>query len=104
MEGKLYRVDIRSGKRKWSLWVNPDDYTLTKVQEIDDSRVIYRATFSDHVVIDGMPYPGRIDIKVEEPERASINICYLYLGISHNESVAAFDLQTPSGITPVFID
>ncbi|MBW2544908.1 MAG: hypothetical protein JRD43_05485 [Deltaproteobacteria bacterium] len=104
VEGRLYRVDIRSGKRKWSLWVNPDDYTLTKVEEIDDGRIIYRATFKDPVIINGIPYPERIDIEVEEPERANISIRYLDLEISHDEDAAAFDLRTPSGVVPVFID
>ncbi|MBW2631040.1 MAG: hypothetical protein JRC90_04640 [Deltaproteobacteria bacterium] len=104
VKGRLYRVDIRSGERKRSLWINPDDYTLTKIEEIDDGRIIYRATFKDHVVIDGIPYPGRIDIEVEEPERASINIRYLDLEISHDENTKAFDLRTPYGVTPVFID
>lgn len=104
VEGRLYRVDIKFGKRKRSLWVNPDDYTLTKIEEIDDNEVIYRATFRDPVIIDGTPYPERIDIEVEEPEKVSINIRYLDFEISHDENTAAFDLRTPYGITTVFID
>jgi len=104
VEGELYRVDIRSGKRKRSLWVNPNDYTLAKIEEIDDGRVIYRAAFRDPVVIDGRPYPGRIDMEVGEPGRASINIRYLDLELSPDEGTAAFDLRTPSGIVPVLID
>ena len=104
VEGRLYRVDIRSGKRKRSLWVNPDDYRLTKIEEIDDGRIIYRATFRDPIVIDGIPYPGRVDIEVGEPERANINIRYIDFEISPDEDTVAFDLQAPSGIVPVFID
>ena len=105
IEERLYRVDIRSGKRKQSLWINPDGYTLTKVEEIDDDRLVYRATFKDTVVDDGVPYPGRIDIEVEKPERASINIRYLNLEILHDEkNMAVFDLRTPYGITSLSID
>ena len=104
VEGKWYRVDIRSGKRKRSLWVNPDDYTLAKIEEINDDRVIYRATFEDPVVVGGISYPGRIDIEVEKPERASINIRYLDLEVSPDENMEAFDLRTPYGVTTVFID
>lgn len=104
VEGRLYRVDIRSGKKKRSLWINPDDYTLARIEEIDNGRIIYRATFRNLVVIDGIPYPRRIDIEMEEPERASISIRYLDLEISHDENTAAFDLRTPYGIIPVFID
>ena len=103
VEGRLYRVDIRSGKKKRSFWIDPDNYILTKIEEIDDGRVIYRATFRDPVVIDGRPYPGRINIEVEEPERVSINIRYLDLETLPDKNMAAFDLRTPSGITPIFI-
>jgi len=104
VEGRLCRVDVRFGKRKRSLWVNPDDYTLTKIEEIDDGRIIYRARFRDHIVVDGIPYPERINIEVENPEKTSINIHYLDLEVSRPENTRAFDLQTPSGITPISID
>ncbi|MCK4533963.1 MAG: hypothetical protein KAT81_00450 [Syntrophobacterales bacterium] len=104
VEGRLYRVDIRSGKKNRSLWINPDDYTLARIEEISNGRVIYRATFRDPVAIDGTRYPERIDIEVEEPERVSINIRYLDFEISHDENTAVFDLRTPYGVTTVFID
>lgn len=104
IEGRLYRVDIRSGKRTRSLWVNPDDYTLTKIEDIDDGRVTYRVTFEDHVVVNKMPYPQKIRIEVLEPERARIDVRYLYLNILSDGDMSVFDLQTPSGITPVFLD
>lgn len=104
VEGRLYRVDVRSAKRKLSLWVNPDDYTLTRIEEVDNGRVIYRATFRDHIVIGGTPYPERIDIAVHEPERANINVQYLDMEISREKDAAVFDLQTPPGVTTVITD
>ena len=104
VEGRLYRVDIRSGKRMRSLWVNPDDYTLTKIEDIDDGRVTYRVTFEDHVIVNKIPYPKEIRIEVIEPERVRIDVRYLHLDIVSDGDTKVFDLQTPSGITPVFLD
>jgi len=67
-------------------------------------RVIYRATFRDHIVIGGTPYPERIDIAVHEPERANINVQYLDMEISREKDAAVFDLQTPPGVTTVITD
>lgn len=104
VEGRLYRIDIKCGKRTRSLWVNPDDYTLTKIESIDDGRVVYRATFKDHIIVNKILYPKRISIEVKEPERVSIDVRYLDLDILSDGNTAVFNLQTPSGITPVFID
>ena len=104
VEGRLYRVDIRSGKKRRSLWVDPDDYTLTKVEDRDGGRVVSRVTFKGHVVVNEVSYPRRIMIEVQQPERVSIDIRYLDLDISSDGKGAIFDLQVPSGITPVRID
>jgi len=104
VEGKLYRIDIKSGKKTRLLWINPDDYTLTKIEDIDDGRVIYRATFEGHIVVNKMLYPKKISIEVEEPERVSIDVRYLDIDILSDGNTTVFDLQTPSGIVPVFID
>ncbi len=104
VEGKLYRIDIKSGKRTRLLWINPDDYTLTKIEDIDDGRLVYRATFEDHIVVNKMLYPKKISIEVEEPEMVSIDVRYLDIDILSDGNTTVFDLQTPSGIVPVFID
>lgn len=104
LEEGLYRVDIQSWTRKQSLWVKPDDYTLQKIEKIDNGKLMYRVMFRGGIVIGGMRYPKRIEIEVEEPERANITIRYLDLEISHAENEPSFDLETPRGITPVFID
>ncbi len=103
-EGRLYRVDIKSGKKRRSLWVDPDDHTLTKIEDIDDGRVLWRATFTDHIVASGIPYPRRVRIEVKEPGRVNLDIRYLDLDISSAGDTAIFDLQIPSGITPIPID
>ncbi len=104
VEGDVYRVDIRSWARKQSLWVTPDDYTVKKIEKIDNGKLVYRATFRDRIVVGGTQYPGEIDIEVEEPERARITIRYLDLEISNDDNEPVFDLETPGGITPVCID
>ncbi|MDO9515407.1 MAG: hypothetical protein Q7J01_04805 [Syntrophales bacterium] len=101
VEGSLYRVDIKSGKRQRSLWVDPDDHTLTKIEDIDDGRTLWRATFTDHIVVSGVPYPLRVRIEVKSPESVNMDIRYLDLDISPTEDTAIFDLQIPSGITPI---
>ncbi|TFG93851.1 MAG: hypothetical protein E4H15_00175 [Syntrophobacterales bacterium] len=104
MEGMLYRIDIKSGKGRRSLWVDPDDHILTKIEDIDDGRTLWRATFTDHIVVSGTPYPRRVHIEVREPGRVSIDIRYLDLDISSAGDTAIFDLRIPSGITPIPID
>lgn len=104
VEGRLYRVDIKSGKRRRSLWVDPGNQTLTKIEDIEDSRVLWRAVFADHIVVSGTPYPRRIHIEVKEPERVNMDIRYLDLDISSAEDTAIFDLRIPSGITPIPMD
>jgi len=104
MEGKKYRFDIRSGQRKQSLWVSPEDYRLTKIEEIDDGRLIYRATFADSITVGGASYPGKIDIETENPEKVSLHILYRNLDVLPDENTELFDLQTPCGLSPVFVD
>ena len=104
VEERLYRVDIQSGKRKRSLWIDPGDYTLTRIEDSDDGRTIWMAAFADHIVVSGVPYPRKIRIEMEEPERVKMNIRYLDLDTVSTGDTANFDLQIPSGITPIPID
>ena len=104
MEGEKCRVDIRSGQRKQSFWVSPDGYRLTKIENIDDGRLIYRATFADSVTVGGTSYPGKIDIETENPEKASLHIRYRNLDVLSDENKELFDLQTPCGLSPVSVD
>ncbi len=104
MEENLYRVDIKSGKRKRSLWVDPGDQTLTKVEDSEDGRTLWNSTFSDYIVVSGTTYPRRIRIEVKEPGRVNMDIRYLDLDISSAGDTEIFDLQIPSGITPILID
>lgn len=101
MEEGAYRVDIRSGRRRRSLWVDPVSHILTKIEEADDHRTLWRAAFADHTVVDGTPYPRKIHVEVKEPERVEMDIRYLDLDTSFAADVAVFDLQIPSGITPI---
>ncbi|MBW2559732.1 MAG: hypothetical protein JRE40_02630, partial [Deltaproteobacteria bacterium] len=104
LEKGLYRIDIRSGKKKRSLWVDPADHTLAKIEENEDDRILWRAAFTDHVVVSGVPYPRRVHIEVHEPGRVNMNIRYLDLDTLPTGDTGIFDLQVPSGITPIPID
>jgi hypothetical protein len=105
MEEGLYRVDITSGKRRRSLWVDPNDHhTLTKIEDSDDGRTLWRATFTDRILASGIPYPRRVRIEVKEPGRVDMDIRYLDLDISPTGDTAILDLRIPSGITPIPID
>lgn len=104
MEEGVYRVDIRSGKRRRSLWVDPASHILTKIEEADDRRTLWRAAFEDHAVVGGTSYPRKIHVEVKEPERVEMDIRYLDLDTSFAADMAVFDLQVPSGITPIPID
>lgn len=104
MEDGVYRVDIRSGKRRRSLWVDPASHTLTKIEETDDHRTLWRAAFEDHTVVGGASYPRKIHVEVKGPERVEMDIRYLDLDTSSAADMAVFDLQIPPGITPLPID
>lgn len=104
MEGGLYRVDIRSGKRKRSLWVDPVTRTLTRIEEIDDDRILWRAAFEDRIVVGGKSYPTGIQVEVGGPEGVKMEIRYLDLDTSPVTGMAIFDLPIPPGITLIPIN
>ncbi|HOO91283.1 MAG TPA: hypothetical protein PLA74_10715 [Syntrophales bacterium] len=104
IEGGLYRVDTRSEKRMRSLWVDPDTYTLTKIEDSDGDRVVYRVTFKDHIVVDGVPYPKEVRMEWMASERVCVAVRYLDLDVVPDGDTGVFDLKTPPGITPVLID
>ncbi|MDD5723686.1 MAG: hypothetical protein PHY29_08115 [Syntrophales bacterium] len=104
VEGRLYRVNIKSEKRRRSLWIDTDGHILTRIEDVEDGRTLWRATFTDHIVVSGTPYPRRIRIQAKEPEGVEIDIRYFDLNISTNEDTTIFDLRIPPGIVPIPID
>lgn len=103
VEGDLYRVDIRSGERERSLWVNLDDHTLAKIEDREEE-TLWSATFADHIIVDGTPYPRRIRIEVKGRGGVDMDIRYLDLETAFAENGGLFDLQVPSGVTPIPLD
>lgn len=104
VEGEWYRIDIESGKRRRSLWVDPDGHTLVKIEDCKDGKTLWSAAFEDHIMVNGIPYPQKVHIAVQEPERVKMEIRYLDVDISSVGDGALFNLRIPSGVTPIPLD
>ena len=101
VEGGLHRVDIKSGKTVRSLWVDSDNRILKKIEEIEDGRTLWKAAFTDHVLVSGTSYPRGIQIEGGTLGEVTIDIRYLDLDTSYTGDTESFDLQVPPGITPI---
>jgi len=100
-EGELYRIDIESGEGRRSLWVDPDDYTVARIEDSEENSPLWSAAFEDRVAVRGTSYPRRIRIETHGPEGVRMDIRYLDLDVASTGDAATFDLPIPPGITPI---
>jgi len=101
-EGESYRIDIMSGKSGRSLWVDLDNHTLMGAEECEDGRILWKAAFANHAVVNGRSFPQRIHLDVHGAGGwAKMEIRYLDMDTSSAGDGDLFDLPIPPGITPV---
>ncbi len=101
IEGDLYALDLRAGKKRRLLWVNPADDTLHRIKALENDEICWSAAFKDHLLVNGISYPRSIRIEIKSPEKITIEIKYSELAVADEENPAIFDLPTPYGVRQI---
>jgi hypothetical protein len=108
MEGHLYRVDTVSGNKiLQSAWVDPLTRHLVGIRVFKDfGRVSYTARFTDFETSrsPAMPLKITLDTEIADNPPSTVTIRYSDIKIDADIEELAFDLQTPPGIKPVYLD
>ena len=104
MDADLYRMDFFSGAvLKASLWLDPVLFHLKRVEKYQNGELLYKAELDDYRAAGGKVLPGRIDLHFNLPEKMKATLRFSDSGITEGEK-DDFDIETPEGITPVYLD
>jgi hypothetical protein len=105
-EGRLYRIDMMTeGRKVQSLWVDPSDDHLVKVQVFKEGdRILYTAGFEEFDKPGPSAIPLKISITSEEHDHQTVIIRYSSIQPATDVEETAFDLQMPPGTAPIHLD
>jgi outer membrane lipoprotein-sorting protein len=104
MDADLYRIDFFSGTDlKESIWLDPVLFHLRKVEKYQNGESLYKAELDDYQNVGGKNLPGRIDLHFNLPEKMEAKLRFSDSEVTKGER-GDFNIDTPEGITPIYLD
>lgn len=103
-EGDHYRIDLVEPLKRRSLWVRTTDGFLERLDVYADQQRLYRAHFEEPLRVEGMVLPQKITIVSEGTDGVSVSIRYADIQFLKDIDPETFDLKTPPGVEPVYLD
>jgi len=103
-EGDHYRIDLVEPLKRRSLWVRMTDGFLERLEVYGEQQRLYRAHFEEPLRVEGMVLPQKITIVSEGIDGISVSIRYADIQFLKDIDPETFDLKTPPGVEPVYLD
>lgn len=103
-EGDHYRIDLVEPLKRRSLWVRTADGFLERLDVYGEQQRLYRAHFEEPLRVEGMVLPQKITIVSEGIDGVSVSIRYTDIQFLKDIDPETFDLKTPPGVQPVYLD
>jgi hypothetical protein len=104
LDGDHYRIDIEGALKRQSLRLRTEDGFLEHLEVHRDQENSYRARFEDPLRIEGSVFPQKITLVFEGKDGAVLNIRLADIKVLRQWDPAIFDLKTPPGVDPVYLD
>jgi hypothetical protein len=110
VEARRYRVDMirADGRRLQSIWIDITSHNLVEAQvfKTDDRVAAYTARFEEFNESPdaSSAMPLKITITSETVDHVSVTIRYSSVQFSTDIEAPTFDLPTPPGIDPIYLD
>ncbi|MCG7852987.1 MAG: DUF4292 domain-containing protein, partial [Methanosarcinaceae archaeon] len=103
-EGDHYRIDLVEPLKRWSMWVRTTDGFLERLDVYVEQRRLYRAHFEEPLRVEGAVFPQKITIVFEGTDGVSVSIRYADIQFLKDIDPETFDLKTPPGVEPFYLD
>ena len=103
-EGDHYRIDLVEPLKRRTLWVRTTDGFLERLEVYGEQQRLYRAHFEEPLRVEGMVLPQKITIVSEGMDGISVSIRYADIQFLKDIDPETFDLKTPPGVEPVYLD
>ncbi len=105
MEDGSYRIDCltRLGERTQSLWIDPANLNLERVEKFEKGERVYSASLKNYKKIGARELPASIDIDFYAPKKMDVSIRFSD-GELRPGGKEDFDMEPPPGVTPIYIE
>ena len=103
-EGDHYRIDLVEPLKRRSMWVRTTDGFLERLEVYGERQRLYRAHFEEPLRVEGTVLPQKITIVSEGTDVVSVSIRYADIQFLQDIDPEIFDLKTPPGIEPLYLD
>jgi hypothetical protein len=103
-EGDHYRIDILEPLKRRTLWVRMTDGFLERLEIYGGEQRLYRVHFEEPFHVEGTVLPQKITFVSEGSDGVSVSIRYTDIQLLKDVDPVLFDLETPPGVEPVYLD
>jgi hypothetical protein len=103
-EGDHYRIDLVEPLKRRSLWLRTADGFLERLEVYGEQQRLYQVHFEEPLRVEEMVLPQKITFVSEGTEGISVSIRYTDIQLLKAIDPETFDLATPPGVEPVYLD
>jgi hypothetical protein len=103
-EGDLYRIDLVEPRKRRSLWIRTTDGFPERLEVYGEQQRLYQVHFEEPLRVEEMVLPQKITFVSEGTEGISVSIRYTDIQLLKAIDPETFDLATPPGVEPVYLD
>jgi hypothetical protein len=103
-EGDYYRIDMTGTGQRKSLWVRMTDGFLERLEVHQDHHRSYQVRYEEPLRVGETVLPQKITFVSDGMDGMTVNIRYRNIQFLKDAAPGLFDLETPPGVTPVYLD
>ncbi|MFH1081127.1 MAG: DUF4292 domain-containing protein [Pseudomonadota bacterium] len=104
LDGDYYRLDLVEPLKRRSLWVRTTDGFLERLDVYGGQQRLYRVRFEEPLRVEETVLPQKITFVSEGIDGLSMSIRYADIQFLKDIDPETFDLKTPPGVEPVYLD